>query len=282
MGDDESQDKASKEEKESKKLSLLKEHIEKRKRTAATSLDVEDQKETPKKTKRVKLKDRKKKSSSSQPNDPQEEQVLEEESRQRNPETEIDIQSSKDHSKDESSLEQTSFTVIGGKSKKEEASKVSKTLPEWLSNPVVIETDLNANLLSVENLKCLSPHILKQLKFIGINSLFPVQKAVIPAVLDSAHQGSLFCVGGDRPSDICVSAPTGSGKTLSYVVPIVQTLARHKVCLLQALILLPTKDLACQVKQVFDVLIEGTSLKVGLACGNKAFAKEQESLIGQR
>lgn len=49
-----------------------------------------------------------------------------------------------------------------------------------------------------------------------------VQAEVIPAVLQSASNGYLMGQGGYRPRDICVSAPTGSGKTLSFVIPIVQ------------------------------------------------------------
>lgn len=45
---------------------------------------------------------------------------------------------------------------------------------------------------------------------------------MIPAVLQSASNGYLMGQGGYRPRDICVSAPTGSGKTLSFVIPIVQ------------------------------------------------------------
>lgn len=45
---------------------------------------------------------------------------------------------------------------------------------------------------------------------------------MIPAVLQSASNGYLVGQGGYRPKDICVSAPTGSGKTLSFVIPIVQ------------------------------------------------------------
>jgi len=45
---------------------------------------------------------------------------------------------------------------------------------------------------------------------------------VIPAILQSASNGYLMGQGGYRPKDICVSAPTGSGKTLSFVIPIVQ------------------------------------------------------------
>ena len=45
---------------------------------------------------------------------------------------------------------------------------------------------------------------------------------MIPAILQSASNGYLMGQGGYRPKDICVSAPTGSGKTLSFVIPIVQ------------------------------------------------------------
>lgn len=45
---------------------------------------------------------------------------------------------------------------------------------------------------------------------------------MIPAVLQSASNGYLVGQGRYRPKDICVSAPTGSGKTLSFVIPIVQ------------------------------------------------------------
>lgn len=45
---------------------------------------------------------------------------------------------------------------------------------------------------------------------------------MIPAILQSASNGYLMGQGGYRPKDICVSAPTGSGKTLSFVIPIIQ------------------------------------------------------------
>lgn len=45
------------------------------------------------------------------------------------------------------------------------------------------------------------------------------------AILESAQQGLLIGRGGYKPRDICVSAPTGSGKTLSFVIPIIQVRA---------------------------------------------------------
>ncbi|OXB64686.1 hypothetical protein ASZ78_008762 [Callipepla squamata] len=84
----------------------------------------------------------------------------------------------------------------------------------------------------------------------------PAQAEVIPAVLQSASNGYLMGQGGYRPKDICVSAPTGSGKTLSFVIPIVQgiicplflqVLLDRVVCQVRALVVLPTKELAQQV-----------------------------------
>lgn len=173
------------------------------------------------------------------------------------------------------------FTVIGRKRRNKDVKKVEKSLPDWLAKPHIVDTDLSCNLLPIEGLDVLSKHVKSRLQELKITSFFPIQKAVIPSILNQIQKGSLYGIGGYRPSDICVSAPTGSGKTLAYVIPIVQALSTQSVCLLQALVLLPTKDLAFQVKQVFETFVKGTGLKVGLASGNKALAKEQESLIGQ-
>lgn len=71
----------------------------------------------------------------------------------------------------------------------------------------------------------------------AIDVLFPVQVAVWQQVMGPG--------GGDR--DICVSSPTGSGKTLSYALPIVQMLSTRVLRRLRALVVLPTRDLAMQV-----------------------------------
>ncbi|CAN0354438.1 unnamed protein product, partial [Scytosiphon promiscuus] len=75
--------------------------------------------------------------------------------------------------------------------------------------------------------------------------------------------------------DICVSAPTGSGKTLVFVLGVLQALIRRRVVRLRALVLLPSRDLAMQVHTVFKRYAEGTGLKVGLAIGQTNFLEEQ-------
>ncbi|BGP58105.1 ATP-dependent RNA helicase dbp6 [Rhodotorula sphaerocarpa] len=70
------------------------------------------------------------------------------------------------------------------------------------------------------------------------------------------------------------------GKTISYVVPIVETLQHRIVTRLRALVLLPTRDLVGQVRETFEAFIKGTGLKVGIATGQHSFAHEQSVLVG--
>lgn len=48
---------------------------------------------------------------------------------------------------------------------------------------------------------------------------------------------------------------------------------------LRVLVLLPTRDLVLQVKQVFDQIAEGTNLKIAAIFGQTSFKQEQESLV---
>ena len=95
----------------------------------------------------------------------------------------------------------------------------------------------------------------------SINLLFPIQSYLLPSLLTS--QAPLFFTASSPvPSDICVSAPTGSGKTLCYLLPILSRLRSRVVPRLRAVIVLPTKDLANQVHSVFVEYTRKTDLKV--------------------
>jgi ATP-dependent RNA helicase RhlE len=70
---------------------------------------------------------------------------------------------------------------------------------------------------------------------------FPIQKEAIPAIL--------------KGSDILGIAPTGSGKTASFVLPILeifQNKEKSKNRHISALILVPTRELAIQTETVFQ------------------------------
>jgi ATP-dependent RNA helicase DDX51/DBP6 len=118
-----------------------------------------------------------------------------------------------------------------------------------------------------------------------ITSFFPVQQDVIPILLrQNAHR----CI---QPRDLCVSAPTGSGKTIAFAVPIINTIVtelqeaklqnniNHKIRL-QALIIQPSRELAKQVYKGFCRLAKGTGVKVGLSAAVRSFEEESEEICG--
>ncbi|TNY17171.1 P-loop containing nucleoside triphosphate hydrolase protein [Rhodotorula diobovata] len=115
----------------------------------------------------------------------------------------------------------------------------------------------------------------------GVEEWFAVQTAVLPLLLPASATPPALYSPFNPPRDVCVSAPTGSGKTLSYVVPIVETLQHRVVTRLRALVLLPTRDLVGQVRETFESYLKGTGLKVGVATGQHSFAHEQNVLVGE-
>lgn len=120
----------------------------------------------------------------------------------------------------------------------------------------------------------LDDQIVHSLQQNGIETFFPIQQQVIPELLKQSHCSII------KPRDICVSAPTGSGKTLSYAIPVMNTLLNENDVRLRALIMLPSRELAKQVFDVFGNLLTGTKLKVSLATGSTPFEEEQYQLCG--
>ncbi|KAG1326592.1 putative DEAD-box ATP-dependent RNA helicase 1 [Cocos nucifera] len=136
----------------------------------------------------------------------------------------------------------------------------------WMRNPVDIDLYEDCPL---SLLPCLDPRLAEALQKIGIQSLFPVQVAVWQEAIGP----------GAFERDICVNSPTGSGKTLAYALPIVQMLSTQKIRRLRALVVLPTRDLAIQVKEVFAAIAPAVGLCVGLAVGQSSLADEISELI---
>ncbi|KAK4700597.1 ATP-dependent RNA helicase DDX51/DBP6, partial [Phenoliferia sp. Uapishka_3] len=119
-----------------------------------------------------------------------------------------------------------------------------------------------------------------RLNEMGVVEAFAVQTSVLPILLGSGLPTELYTPFAP-PRDVCVSAPTGSGKTLSYVMPIIETLEKRVVTRLRALVVLPTRDLVAQVRATFEAFGKGTGLKVGTATGQHSFAHEQAALVGE-
>jgi len=122
----------------------------------------------------------------------------------------------------------------------------------------------------------LSERLANNLVFHGFESFFEIQNLVIPKLLQN---NSKRCI---QPRHICASAPTGSGKTLAYVVPLLQALQRNHFAevRLKAIVILPTRELAIQVYDVFIQLSKGLNISIGIATGQVSIDQERESLVG--
>jgi len=119
----------------------------------------------------------------------------------------------------------------------------------------------------------LQPFLLHALRKLGYKNFFPVQ------AMSLAH--IIFADTQLRRRDVCIRAPTGSGKTLGYCLPIAQALSKRPSYLtrqLRALIVLPSRDLATQVHRVMKEVLENCHLRVGLAIGQSNFTAEQIEL----
>ena len=97
-------------------------------------------------------------------------------------------------------------------------------------------------------------HIIKSLSERGINEPFPIQELTIPDAL--------------KMNDVCGKAKTGSGKTLAFGIPTIQNLAQADMrSIPRGLILVPTRELATQVKEELDPLCNSKSLTVAAIYG---------------
>ncbi|KAI0930438.1 hypothetical protein AcV5_007151 [Taiwanofungus camphoratus] len=93
----------------------------------------------------------------------------------------------------------------------------------------------------------LHPWLLRSLTLQGFRIPTPIQRLAIPALLSNP------------PRDLVGMARTGSGKSLAYMVPLVQRLGgRHSSTFgARALILLPSRELALQILKVGKELARG-------------------------
>ena len=166
-----------------------------------------------------------------------------------------------------------SFPVIG-QVLGQKSEKVITISEKWITEPIVFDGDVKESQSLDEFSHIIDESLISLLSDNGIKSLFPVQRQVIPYLLKCFSSSHLI-----RPKDVCVCSPTGSGKTLSFVIPIVQYLRKRVVTKVRVLVVLPVRDLAIQVFQVFQNYCKKSSLKVGLVVGHKSFVEECNSIV---
>lgn len=91
--------------------------------------------------------------------------------------------------------------------------------------------------------------------------------------LNEMQQASLAATG--KGSDVVLLAPTGSGKTLGFLFPLLNNL-NADVKGVQALVLVPSRELALQIEQVFKQM--GTGFKVNCCYGGHPVKTERNNL----
>jgi len=86
----------------------------------------------------------------------------------------------------------------------------------------------------------ISPLLEEQLHAARFSAPTPVQAAAIPQALAGA--------------DVIATAQTGTGKTLAFLIPVIEKLTHEKTAGIAALVLVPTRELAMQVLAQYDAL----------------------------
>ena len=112
----------------------------------------------------------------------------------------------------------------------------------------------------------LNPKILNAIQDVGYKQPTPIQLQAIPAALEGR--------------DVLGIAQTGTGKTASFTLPMIHLLARGRARarMPRSLVLCPTRELAAQVAENFELYSKNLKLTKALLIGGVSF-KEQDQLI---
>src|SRR5581483_2279141 len=95
-------------------------------------------------------------------------------------------------------------------------------------------------------------------------TLTPIQERAIPPALDG--------------SDILGTAQTGTGKTLAFLIPVIESLNREAARQPLALVLLPTRELAMQVEEQYEQLRGNRLRKAALVVGGVSEKAQMQAL----
>jgi ATP-dependent RNA helicase RhlE len=109
----------------------------------------------------------------------------------------------------------------------------------------------------------LSPVIQSNLAKLGFVKPSPVQSEAIPPALAG--------------SDVVATAQTGTGKTLAFVLPLLQNLSTNPTRGVGAVVLSPTRELAIQIHEAFTNVAAGTGIRAAVVVGglNENFQLQQ-------
>uniref|UniRef100_A0A0K0FC69 ATP-dependent RNA helicase n=1 Tax=Strongyloides venezuelensis TaxID=75913 RepID=A0A0K0FC69_STRVS len=116
----------------------------------------------------------------------------------------------------------------------------------WIEEATTFTPEINKEVsLKLKLIKNLNEELFEKIK-LNIKRYFPVQGAVLPDLLEESVVPPIL-----PPRDIAISAPTGSGKTLCYVLPILNSLLYNGIHCIHALIIVPVNQLVEQIMGEF-------------------------------
>jgi len=110
----------------------------------------------------------------------------------------------------------------------------------------------------------ISPCLKERLTAARFSTLTPVQAAAIPQAL----QGK----------DVIATAQTGTGKTLAFLIPVMEKLFAQKVAGIAALVLVPTRELAMQVVAQYDALRSNQTQPAALVVGGLPEGRQLDAI----
>jgi ATP-dependent RNA helicase DeaD len=112
----------------------------------------------------------------------------------------------------------------------------------------------------------LSNELRRAIDELGYTHPTPVQRAVFePAV---------------RGGDLVVQAQTGTGKTASFAMPLVDSLVKRSANVVQALVLCPTRELALQVNREVEALGKYRNIRCTAVYGGAPMPRQVEAIQG--
>ena len=110
-----------------------------------------------------------------------------------------------------------------------------------------------------------------QLEYLGFNRPTDIQFRAIQAILDG--------------EDVMAVAPTGTGKTAAFAIPVLQHVIRNrkgKHKNISVLVLVPTRELAQQIAEAFDAIGKKTGVNVLALFGGVDQDPQIKALNGKR
>jgi superfamily II DNA/RNA helicase len=112
----------------------------------------------------------------------------------------------------------------------------------------------------------LSPEVLRAVQEVGYTTPTPIQEQAIPVVL--------------MGRDVLGCAQTGTGKTAGFTLPMIDILSsgRARARMPRSLILAPTRELAAQVAENFELYGKYGKLSMALLIGGSSFVEQVKKL----